>query len=94
VSGLRIGILDDYQDVARSFADWDSLSAQIEVFTAPFSDADEVVQRLAGFDVLVAMRERTSFPGDVLSRQNSESSASWSVELATTHSRAPSSPGR
>ena len=68
MSGLRIAILDDYQDVARSFADWDSLTAQIEVFTAPFSDADEVVQRLAGFDVLVAMRERTSFPGDVLSR--------------------------
>src|ERR1700692_2234402 len=71
VSGLRIAILDDYQDVARSFADWDSLSAQMEVFTAPFSDADEVVQRLAGFDVLVAMRERTSFPADVLSRLKS-----------------------
>ena len=71
MSGLRIAILDDYQDVACSFADWDSLTAQIEVFTAPFSDADEVVQRLAGFDVLVAMRERTSFPGDVLSRLKS-----------------------
>lgn len=68
MSGLRIGILDDYQDVARSLADWSSLSAQIEVFTAPFTDADEVVERLAGFDVLVAMRERTRFPADVLLR--------------------------
>jgi len=68
VSGPRIGILDDYQDVALSLADWSSLSAQIEVFTAPFADADEVVERLADFDVLVAMRERTRFPADVLSR--------------------------
>ena len=59
MSGPRIGILDDYQDVALSLADWSSLSAQIEVFTAPFADADEVVERLADFDVLVAMRERT-----------------------------------
>jgi phosphoglycerate dehydrogenase-like enzyme len=68
VSGPRIGILDDYQDVALSLADWSSLSAQIEVFTAPFADADEVAERLADFDVLVAMRERTRFPADVLSR--------------------------
>lgn len=68
MSGSRIGILDDYQDVALSLADWSSLSAQIEVFTAPFADADEVVERLADFDVLVAMRERTRFPADVLSR--------------------------
>ena len=68
MSGLRIGILDDYQDVASSLADWSSLSAEIEVFTAPFAGADEVVERLADFDVLVAMRERTRFPADVLSR--------------------------
>ena len=68
MSGLKIGILDDYQDVALSLADWSSLDANIEVFTAPFADADEVVKRLADFDVLVAMRERTRFPADVLSR--------------------------
>lgn len=68
MSGPRIGILDDYQDVALSLADWSSLSAQIEVFTAPFADEDELVKRLAGFDVLVAMRERTRFPAGVLSR--------------------------
>jgi phosphoglycerate dehydrogenase-like enzyme len=68
VSGPRIGILDDYQDVALSLADWSSLSAQIEVFTAPFADEDELVERLADFDILVAMRERTLFPAGVLSR--------------------------
>jgi len=68
VSGLKIAILDDYQEVALSLADWSSLNADIDVFTAPFANADEVVERLADFDVLVAMRERTRFPADVLSR--------------------------
>jgi phosphoglycerate dehydrogenase-like enzyme len=68
---LKIGILDDYQDVARSLADWASLDADVEVFTAPFVGADEVVKQLADFDVLVAMRERTRFPAEVLSRLRS-----------------------
>jgi phosphoglycerate dehydrogenase-like enzyme len=65
---MRIAILDDYQDVARSFADWGSLDADIVVFAKPFTDADDVVRRLAGFDVLVAMRERTQFPVEVLEK--------------------------
>jgi phosphoglycerate dehydrogenase-like enzyme len=65
---MKVAIIDDYQNVALSFADWDSLDAEIEVFTEPFADADEVVKRLAGFDVLVAMRERTRFPAELLAR--------------------------
>jgi len=65
---MKIAILDDYQDVALSYADWNSLDAEIEVFTEPFHDADDVVKRLEGFDVVVAMRERTKFPAEVLSR--------------------------
>lgn len=65
---MKIAILDDYQDVATSFADWGSLDAETVVFTQPFTDAAEVVRRLAGFDVLVAMRERTPFPAEVLER--------------------------
>jgi len=68
---LKIGILDDYQDVALSLADWSSLDADVEVFTAPFVDADDVVRHLADFDVLVAMRERTRFPAEVLSHLRS-----------------------
>ena len=30
---MKIAILDDYQNVALGFADWDSLGAEIEVFT-------------------------------------------------------------
>jgi len=65
---MKIAILDDYQNVATSFADWDSLDAGIVVFTKPLADAHEVVRRLAGFGVLVAMRERTRFPAEVLER--------------------------
>jgi phosphoglycerate dehydrogenase-like enzyme len=65
---MRIAILDDYQNVARSFADWDSLDAEVVTFDKPFADADEVVRRLVEFDVVVAMRERTRFPVEVLER--------------------------
>ncbi len=68
---LKVGILDDYQDVARSLGDWSSLDADVHVFTAPFAEADEVVKQLADFEVLVAMRERTRFPAEVLSRLRS-----------------------
>ncbi|MEV6175239.1 D-2-hydroxyacid dehydrogenase family protein [Streptomyces sp. NPDC051954] len=64
----KIAILDDYQNVALGFADWNSLDAETTVFTEPFADADEVVRSLAEFDVLVAMRERTRFPAEVLKR--------------------------
>ncbi|WIX78152.1 D-2-hydroxyacid dehydrogenase family protein [Amycolatopsis carbonis] len=65
---MKIAILDDYQNVALTYADWDSLGAEIEVFTEAFTDADDVVRKLAGFDVAVAMRERTRFPAEVLDR--------------------------
>jgi phosphoglycerate dehydrogenase-like enzyme len=65
---MKIAILDDYQNIATSLADWGSLAADVVVFTTPFADADETVHSLAGFDVLVAMRERTRFPAEVLER--------------------------
>jgi len=65
---MKIAILDDYQNVASSLADWDSLAAEVVVFTKAFADGDDAVRSLAGFDVLVAMRERTRFPAGVLER--------------------------
>jgi phosphoglycerate dehydrogenase-like enzyme len=62
----RIAILDDYQDVARGMADWASLNMEVAVFHQPFSDAGEVISALTGFEVVVAMRERTAFPARVL----------------------------
>ncbi|WP_329458152.1 D-2-hydroxyacid dehydrogenase family protein [Streptomyces sp. NBC_01497] len=65
---MRIAILDDYQHVALSFADWGSLDAEVRVFHEPFADEDTLVRELAGFDVAVAMRERTPFPAELLRR--------------------------
>lgn len=65
---MRIAVLDDYQHVAPRFADWDSLRADVEFFTGHIADRDELVRNLAGFDVVVAMRERTGFPAEVLER--------------------------
>jgi phosphoglycerate dehydrogenase-like enzyme len=60
----RVAILDDYQDVALRMADWKSLPAGTEVvaFRDHLHDTDAVAKRLAAFDVVVAMRERTAFP--------------------------------
>jgi phosphoglycerate dehydrogenase-like enzyme len=58
---LRVAILDDYQGVALSLAEWDSLDASVEAFRDHVAGDDRLVARLEGFDVVVAMRERTPF---------------------------------
>lgn len=65
---MRIAILDDYQNVALDYADWDRLGAEIEVFTDNVTDTEQLSGRLAGFDVVVAMRERTPFPAELFDR--------------------------
>jgi len=65
----RLAILDDYQQVAGDFAPWGSLEqdgVSVSVFTAPFKSEAETAAALAGFDVVVAMRERTPFPRTLL----------------------------
>jgi phosphoglycerate dehydrogenase-like enzyme len=66
----RVAILDDYQDVARRMADWARLPASVEVavFRDHLDDPGAVAARLADFDVVVAMRERTPFPRTLLER--------------------------
>ena len=65
----RIAILDDYRNEALDCADWSVLTdCDIRVFDAPFDDEDTVALSLAGFEVAVAMRERTPFPASLLKR--------------------------
>jgi D-3-phosphoglycerate dehydrogenase len=65
---IRAAILDDYQNMAMSFADWSPIEKDVEVkvFTAPFKSRDEAIKALQGFAVIVGMRERTSFPRAVI----------------------------
>ncbi|RAG85468.1 D-2-hydroxyacid dehydrogenase family protein [Streptacidiphilus pinicola] len=65
---MKVAVLDDYLHVALSLADWDSLGARVDVFDTPFHDEEAVVAALADYEVVVAMRERTPFPGSTLSR--------------------------
>jgi phosphoglycerate dehydrogenase-like enzyme len=65
---MRVAVLDDYQRVAASMADWKGLDGDVVYFADHVADPDALVRRLAGFDVVVAMRERTAFPKSVLDR--------------------------
>jgi len=66
----RVAILDDYQGVALRMADWGRLPAGTDVVVFPdhLSDPGAVAARLAEFDVVMAMRERTPFPHALLER--------------------------
>ena len=65
----RIAILDDYQDVALSCADWGSLPGPpaITVFNEHIARHETLAAALRPFDVIVAMRERTPFGAGLLS---------------------------
>jgi phosphoglycerate dehydrogenase-like enzyme len=60
---MKIAILDDYQQIAKSSADWSSLPMGTEVhsFGDTLADESALARRLQPFDVIVAMRERTRF---------------------------------
>lgn len=66
----QVAILDDYQNVALKLADWSPLAGRAEPvgFTRPFESPQAAAAALAGFPVVVAMRERTPFPADMFDR--------------------------
>src|SRR5204863_7945841 len=66
----RVAILDDYQSVALSMADWSALGAGASVHPLHerIGNEDEVAERLRNFNVIVAMRERTPFPATLIAR--------------------------
>jgi phosphoglycerate dehydrogenase-like enzyme len=67
---MRVAILDDYQNVALSMADWSDVTsrAEITVFNDHVADQGDLVERLAPFDVVCVMRERTPLPRGVIER--------------------------
>jgi phosphoglycerate dehydrogenase-like enzyme len=66
----RVALLDDYQGVALGMADWKSLpaSTEVTVFKDHLADESAVAKRLADFDIVMALRERTPFPRSLLER--------------------------
>ena len=67
---IRIAILDDYQNVAGSMANWNSLGSDcaLTFFHDHLADHAALTARLAPFQVIVATRERTPFPGALLAQ--------------------------
>ena len=66
----KVAVLDDWQGVARGAADWAPLQARAEVvfFQDAFADADDAAAKLADFDIVLSMRERTPLPGSLINR--------------------------
>lgn len=67
---LHCTLLDDYQNVALSLADWDSLrpAVQTRSLQQPFADDDALIAALADSDIIVVMRERTPLTAARLAR--------------------------
>ena len=67
---VRIAVLDDYQNIALSMADWSVLDkrAVITVFNDYMADPDAVVDRLQSFDIVCVMRERTPMTRAIIER--------------------------
>ncbi|HWH48620.1 MAG TPA: D-2-hydroxyacid dehydrogenase family protein [Burkholderiales bacterium] len=66
----KVAVLDDWQGVAKQSADWSRLLQRAEVvfFEEPFASPDKLADALAGFSIIVAMRERTRFPKALIER--------------------------
>jgi D-3-phosphoglycerate dehydrogenase len=66
----RCAILDDYQNVALKVTDWSKVAGDldIKVFSEHLGGPDNVAKALQGFEIIVAMRERTGFPRAVIEK--------------------------
>lgn len=67
---MRLAILDDYQDVARTMADWSVLDGRVEIvcFHDTVADLEVLAERLGDFDILCLMRERTPITRTLIDR--------------------------
>jgi phosphoglycerate dehydrogenase-like enzyme len=67
---MKIAVLDDYLKIARKFADWSQLPAdsKLEIFHEPIGDVDALATALAPFEIVCAMRERTTIGADLIAR--------------------------
>lgn len=70
----RCAVLDDYQNVALSLADWSKVTSDMEVkvfnksLAKDLGDLNAVAEALQGFNIVCAMRERTPFPRALLEK--------------------------
>jgi D-3-phosphoglycerate dehydrogenase len=66
---MKIAILDDYQDAVRKLKCFELLDGhEVKVFNSSARGAGQLAIRLAPYDALVLIRERTVFPRSLLAR--------------------------
>jgi phosphoglycerate dehydrogenase-like enzyme len=92
---MRVALLDDYQNVALSMADWGRLAPRVEVHAIHehIADLDQLAERLRPYDAVMMVRERTQFPRALFERLPNlrllVTAAMWNVaidmEAATDH---------
>jgi D-3-phosphoglycerate dehydrogenase len=91
---MKIAILDDYQDAVRQLDCFSLLDGhEVKVFTSSTRGLGQLAIRLAPFDALVLIRERTAFPRALLAKlpnlklisQTGKVSGHVDVAAATEH---------
>jgi D-3-phosphoglycerate dehydrogenase / 2-oxoglutarate reductase len=66
---VKVAILDDWFDTLRTLPCFEKLAGhEVTVFTDHVQDTDALAARLAGFDALVLIRERTEIRAPLLER--------------------------
>lgn len=65
---FNCAILDDYQDVALSMADWTKISdnVTVTVFNKHINNDSDLIKLLYNYEIIAIMRERTSFTTNVI----------------------------
>jgi len=91
---MRIAVLDDYQDAVRGLSCFRLLDGhEVKVFTSSTRGLGQLAIRLAPYDALVLIRERTALPAALLGRlpnlklisQTGKVSGHIDVAAATEH---------
>ena len=65
---LKVAILDDYQNVSQQFVDIEKLSGkyEIKIFSEPFVDENDAIEKLKEYQALLIMRERTKITSTLI----------------------------
>ncbi|WP_329024551.1 D-2-hydroxyacid dehydrogenase family protein [Streptomyces sp. NBC_00690] len=92
---LHCAVLDDYQGIARSLADWPRIGQQVETefLSDHLGSQDALVAAIEHCEIVVIMRERTPFPAELFARlprlrlliTSGMRNASIDVEAAARH---------
>lgn len=64
---MKIAVLDDYAGAALRLADWSGLG-EVTVFSDTLTDPQALAARLAPFEAICLMRERTPMPAALIAR--------------------------